>query len=65
MGKDKVQKLMANFAPLLICFGSLMVVTTCSFRKLVTYTIDACTRENFWEIVIDTLINFPVSWSYV
>jgi hypothetical protein len=51
---------MASSAPPLIGFGSLMVVTTCSLRKLVS-TIDAYIGENLWEIVIDTLINFPVS----
>jgi hypothetical protein len=60
MGKYKVQEIMANSTPPLICFGSLVVVTTCSLRKLVT-TIDACTSENFYEIVSNTLIGFPIS----
>jgi hypothetical protein len=36
---------MANSAPPLIGFGSLMVVTISSFQKLLA-TIDACTSEN-------------------
>ncbi len=64
MGKDKIQEIMASFAPPLISSGSLMVMTIGSFQKLVA-TIDACIGENLWEIVTDSLINFLVSQSYV
>jgi len=60
VGKHRIQEIMASFNPPLIGSGSLMVVTTCSFQKLVV-TIDACTWENLWEIVIDSLINFLIS----
>jgi hypothetical protein len=57
MGKHRVQEIMASSTPPLIGYGSLMVVTTCSFQKLVV-TIDACIGENLWEIVLDSLIKF-------
>jgi hypothetical protein len=46
MGKDKVQKKMASFAPPHISSSSSMVITTSSFQKLVA-TIITCINE-FW-----------------
>ncbi len=48
MGKDKVQEIIANYAPPLIGSNSSMVVTTSSLWILVA-TIVAYTGENFWK----------------
>jgi hypothetical protein len=49
---------MANFAPLLIGYGSSMVMTIGSFQKLVTI-VATCISENFLKIVIGTSTSLP------
>jgi hypothetical protein len=63
MGKEKVQKTMASFAPPLIGFGSSMVVTIGSLQEFETIVV-AYTNENLYEIIC-TSTNLLVSWSYV
>jgi len=64
MGKTKVQVTMTSSTPLLNGFGSLVVVTTCSFRELVAIIV-AYTCENLWETITCTSISLLVILSYV
>ncbi len=55
---------MANFAPPLIDFSSLVVMTTSSFRKLIAI-IATYTCENFQEIVTGISTSLPIIRSYM